>query len=105
MAKKGLGRGLGAIFGEDVVRESNEELSKVQKTTQKDGEEMERGEHLVKVSLIEPNGGQPRKNFNEEELKELAESIKNYGILQPILVQKKRDILRNYSGREKMESG
>ena len=89
MAKKGLGRGLGAIFGEDVVRESDEELSKVQKTTQKDGEEMERGEHLVKVSLIEPNGGQPRKNFNEEELKELAESIKNYGILQPILVQKK----------------
>lgn len=89
MAKKGLGRGLGAIFGEDVVRESNEELSKVQKTTQKDGEETERGEHLVKVSLIEPNGGQPRKNFNEEELKELAESIKNYGILQPILVQKK----------------
>lgn len=89
MAKKGLGRGLGAIFGEDVVRESNEELSKEQKTTQKDGEEMERGEHLVKVSLIEPNGGQPRKNFNEEELKELAESIKNYGILQPILVQKK----------------
>ena len=61
----------------------------MQKTTQKDGEEMERGEHLVKVSLIEPNGGQPRKNFNEEELKELAESIKNYGILQPILVQKK----------------
>lgn len=89
MAKKGLGRGLGAIFGEDVVRESDEELSKVQKTTQKDGEETERGEHLVKVSLIEPNGGQPRKNFNEEELKELAESIKNYGILQPILVQKK----------------
>ena len=89
MAKKGLGRGLGAIFGEDVVRESNEELSKVQKTTQKDGEETERGEHLVKVSLIEPNGGQPSKNFNEEELKELAESIKNYGILQPILVQKK----------------
>ena len=89
MAKKGLGKGLGAIFGEDVVRESNEELSKVQKTTQKDGEETERGEHLVKVSLIEPNGGQPRKNFNEEELKELAESIKNYGILQPILVQKK----------------
>ena len=89
MAKKGLGRGLGAIFGEDVVRESNEELSKVQKTTQKDGEETERGEHLVKVSLIKPNGGQPRKNFNEEELKELAESIKNYGILQPILVQKK----------------
>ena len=89
MAKKGLGRGLGAIFGEDVVRESNEELSKVQKTTQKDGEETERGEHLVKVSLIEPNGGQPRKNFNEEELQELAESIKNYGVLQPLLVQKK----------------
>ena len=44
---------------------------------------------MVKVSLIEPNRDQPRKDFNEEELQELAESIKNYGVLQPLLVQKK----------------
>ena len=88
MAKKGLGRGLGAIFGEDVVKESNEELKKKKKAISSPREETG-GEIMVKVSLIEPNRDQPRKDFNEEELQELAESIKNYGVLQPLLVQKK----------------
>lgn len=88
MAKKGLGRGLGAIFGEDVVKESNEELANTKKSISSPREETG-GEIMVKVSLIEPNRDQPRKDFNEEELQELAESIKNYGVLQPLLVQKK----------------
>lgn len=88
MAKKGLGRGLGAIFGEDVVKESNEELANTKKAISSPREETG-GEIMVKVSLIEPNRDQPRKDFNEEELQELAESIKNYGVLQPLLVQKK----------------
>ena len=88
MAKKGLGRGLGAIFGEDVVKESNEELANTKKGISSPREETG-GEIMVKVSLIEPNRDQPRKDFNEEELQELAESIKNYGVLQPLLVQKK----------------
>ena len=88
MAKKGLGRGLGAIFGEDVVKESNEELANTKKAISSPQEETG-GEIMVKVSLIEPNRDQPRKDFNEEELQELAESIKNYGVLQPLLVQKK----------------
>ena len=88
MEKKGLGRGLGAIFGEDVVKESNEELANTKKAISSPREETG-GEIMVKVSLIEPNRDQPRKDFNEEELQELAESIKNYGVLQPLLVQKK----------------
>lgn len=99
MAKKGLGKGLGAIFGEDVVKESADEAAKIvarkkkaSSITETSGElpiENESGELLVKVALIEPNKGQPRMDFNEEQMQELAESIKRHGILQPLLVQKK----------------
>ena len=46
-------------------------------------------EQTLKLNLIEPNSEQPRKNFDEESLQELADSIKQYGILQPLIVQKK----------------
>lgn len=46
-------------------------------------------EFMMKLSLIEPNEEQPRKDFNEELIGELADSIKKYGVLQPLLVQKK----------------
>lgn len=88
MAKKGLGKGLGAIFGEDVIRESEEEIAKAKETSSEKADD-QGGELMVKMALIEPNREQPRKDFNEEQLGELAESIKRYGILQPLLVQKK----------------
>ena len=44
---------------------------------------------MVKLSLVEPNREQPRKNFDKEQISELADSIKKYGVLQPLLVQKK----------------
>lgn len=88
MAKKGLGKGLGAIFGEDVMKESEEEIAKT-KMTMADILEEKGNELMIKIALIEPNKEQPRKDFNEENLKELAESIKRYGVLQPLLVQKK----------------
>ncbi|XBX06647.1 ParB/RepB/Spo0J family partition protein [Enterocloster clostridioformis] len=88
MAKKGLGKGLGAIFGEDVIKESEEEIAKAKAaTTEK--EDGKSWELMVKMALIEPNREQPRKDFNEEQLAELADSIRRYGILQPLLVQKK----------------
>lgn len=104
MAKKGLGKGLGAIFGEDIIKESEDDAAKAKAAARRksaagaaDGTvkadesiEGEAGkELLIKVALIEPNKEQPRRNFNEEELAELAESIKRHGVLQPLLVQKK----------------
>ena len=142
MARKtGLGRGLGAIFGTDVVESVEESLhqsekkeenhvsretsgrktvhtvgqtvhkkhentgnalstgqtvktAKTEKKTtpadKKAAEQEESGkEFMMKLSLIEPNEEQPRKDFNEELIGELADSIKKYGVLQPLLVQKK----------------
>lgn len=76
MAKKGgLGKGLQVLFDED-----NKEVLL-------EGEA--KSEVLVKISQVEPNREQPRKDFNDHLLKELSESIKQFGVLQPLLVQKK----------------
>lgn len=52
----------------------------------------------LKISEIEPNREQPRKSFDEDGLIELSESIKQFGVLQPILVQKKMIIMRSSQG-------
>ena len=69
----GLGRGLDAIFLEN--------------TLEKEAENKENQISLLKVSLIDPKSDQPRKNFDKEALEELAESISQNGLLQPILVR------------------
>lgn len=74
--RKGLGKGLDLMIP-DVVGESKQE----------NREEKKAAESIVKITLIEPNREQPRKNFDEDALQELAESIKQFGLLQPILVQ------------------
>lgn len=102
MAKRtGLGKGLGAIFGEDIIdqkpaahiRETGEYNAKSQSKTiiEKKTEEEVGKEITLKLSQIEPNHEQPRKDFNPELLRELADSMKKYGVLQPLLVQKVDD--------------
>lgn len=149
MAKRaGLGRGLGAFFGDDyenrqpagtskneteteAVNQNSEKRSlkdldmvlpaarKPQKAKDAAGKntdvkksglkkakpeiqlvEVEK-EKFVKLSEIEPNSTQPRKMFDEEQLQELAESMKNYGVLQPLLVQKKGDLYEIIAGERR----
>ena len=78
MAKKtGLGKGLEALFNDPLIIEKIEE------------KEEDKDIQTLKVIDIEPNREQPRKVFDEEALEELANSIKQYGLLQPIIVTKK----------------
>ena len=72
-AKKGLGRGLGALLDANSVIET---------TTEK-----EKDVKKIKITQIEPNKTQPRTDFDEEKIEELAESIREYGLIQPIVVK------------------
>ncbi|WZL81523.1 ParB/RepB/Spo0J family partition protein [Vallitaleaceae bacterium 9-2] len=73
--KRGLGQGLSALITDDL----EEEISS----------ENKRNISKVKITLIEPNPNQPRNQFDEDGLHELAESIKRFGVLQPLVVTKK----------------
>ena len=113
MAKKALGRGLGAIFGTESVASADAEKkiqqdkepsekkspdmrSSEKKTSEKKVPEkkapakksQETERQMVRLSLVEPNRSQPRKHFDEESLKELADSIKRFGVLQPLIVRR-----------------
>ena len=55
----------------------------------------------MKISMIEPNREQPRKKFDEDALQELSESIKQYGILQPLLVSDKKDYYEIVAGERR----
>ncbi|MCR4670718.1 MAG: ParB/RepB/Spo0J family partition protein [Saccharofermentans sp.] len=72
--KKGLGKGLGALISSDGIPEN-----KSDSVTE------------LKITDINPNTNQPRKNFDDDRLVELSESIKENGIIQPIIVQRKKD--------------
>ena len=81
MAKMtGLGKGLGALFNDNNIMDDDNQVNI------KEGEEIV---HKLKVIDIEPNVNQPRRTFNDESIDELAESIKRYGVIQPIIVTKK----------------
>ena len=73
--RKSLGRGLGALLGDDDL---NEDIQ----TENKGGN----NESLVEINLIKPSKFQPRTEFDEESLNALAQSIKDKGVLQPLLV-------------------
>ena len=92
MKKTGLGKGLDALFADNLM--SNEE--EMDESTEKI--------HKIKVIEIEPNREQPRRSFDEEALDELATSIKTYGVLQPIIVNKKDDYYEIVAGERRFRA-
>lgn len=89
--KKGLGRGIGNFLNSsEKIREViEEERSKLME---------------ISIEDIVANEGQPRKNFDQEELKDLASSIKKYGIIQPLLLKKKEDKYEIIAGERRFRA-
>ena len=82
MAKKtGLGKGLDSLI--PVHNNTEKKMAVVEKVVEK------KTDTVLRITEIEPNKGQPRKNFNEDALEELADSIKQFGLIQPLVVQKR----------------
>ena len=79
---RGLGKGLDSLIPSSTTANT--------KVNAKPEEKVEKPDSFVDINLVEPNREQPRKNFDEDALAELAESIKLYGVIQPLLL-KKRD--------------
>ena len=93
--KMGLGKGLGALLS--IYDEEVEQLNQEENTSSSSGNDTyqkakkEVGVNEIDINLIHPNPNQPRKNFDQEALNELATSIKTHGIIQPIVVNKEDD--------------
>ena len=113
--KNGLGRGLDALFPDKKTASKENEVkftAKVEKKTEpavkvknvKERTETPRQKKvpmMVKISMVEPNQNQPRKQFDEDALLELTESVKKYGILQPLLVSEKKDYYEIIAGERR----
>ena len=94
--KRGLGKGLNALFGESGYEPEKTAAPEPEKES-----EAVKSDVTVKISSIIANEKQPRKNFNEEELSQLTESVKQYGVLQPLLVKKEGEKYRIIAGERR----
>ena len=104
--KRGLGKGIDALIPSGVLKpvETTKpaQPAKAVGSSKKTPEKEEKpAETIVKLTKIEPNREQPRKIFDEEALKELAASIKQFGLIQPILVQDKKDHYQIIAGERR----
>ncbi|MBP3326181.1 MAG: ParB/RepB/Spo0J family partition protein [Coprococcus sp.] len=106
--KKGLGRGLSDLIptGTDTApaksSKSDEKAEKVKTVTKEIVKEVVKEvEQTLKITLIEPNKSQPRKQFDEEALNELADSIKKYGVLEPLIVTPRGDYYELIAGERR----
>lgn len=90
--KSGLGKGLGK--GLDSLIPDKVGIAEIKEETKKD-------EILVNINKVEPNREQPRKKFDEDSLLELSESIKQFGVLQPLLVQEKENYYEIVAGERR----
>lgn len=84
---RGLGKGLDSL----IPPVSVEPKAKKVETVPEVKAELGAQQTFVKITMVEPNREQPRKNFDEDALQELADSIKQFGVLQPIVVQDRKD--------------
>ena len=100
MTARGLGKGLDALIPNSFENESVSKKAKVKSDNENKGEKKE-GEVMVNITKVEPNREQPRKNFDEDALEELAESIKQFGLLQPILVQDRKTYYEIIAGERR----
>ena len=87
--KKGLGKGLDIMIPEQIVNKNEEKIENVSRET------------LIHISQIEPNKSQPRKKFDEDALQELADSIKQYGVIQPLILQKREKFYEIIAGERR----
>lgn len=93
---RGLGKGLDSLIPDTIGEKKNksDSLKKAEGIN-------ENSETLVKITKVEPNREQPRKNFDEDSLLELADSIKQFGLLQPILVQDRKEYYEIIAGERR----
>ena len=86
--KKGLGKGLDSLIPDNKI-----EIKTSKSNTS--------GEQMMKINMVEPNRDQPRRNFEEYSLLELADSIKQFGVLQPLIVRKRDDYYEIIAGERR----
>ena len=92
--RKGLGKGLDSLIPENKSVKPATKPEKAEET-------VKTGEQMLKINQVEPNREQPRKHFEEDTLLELADSIKQYGVLQPLLVRKRKDYYEIIAGERR----
>lgn len=95
-SKKGLGKGI------DVLIPENDSVKKVSTKVKEVVKEVIKETDMMDINKIEPNINQPRKDFDEDALQELADSIKQYGLIEPIIVQKgKKNLYQIIAGERR----
>ncbi len=100
----GLGKGLGALLGDDApdLRDLRKPVGYINKEVVSDKEVQDTSDVLrIPVDLMEPNPFQPRMNFDAEALQELAESIRTFGLIQPVTVRKRGGKYQIISGERR----
>ena len=96
----GLGKGLDSLIPDTgKVAEKEKKVKIVEKVVEKVVEKPT--EIKLKINEVEPNRNQPRQKFDEEALQELAESIRQFGVLQPLIVQKRKDYYEIIAGERR----
>lgn len=97
--KKGLGRGLDMLIPKEEKKEAVQEDKK--EASKKEPEKKSEYDMMVPINQIEPNRNQPRKQFDEDAIEELADSIKQFGVIQPLIVKKRENYYEIIAGERR----